>query len=117
MFCKRSKNADTGANFQNGDTRFFRNYHFPDRSQSAKENEGGGLNDSIWAVIASVVKNYNLSPDYVLYDISYINITMLNLVLPTYDKKKKESEFDSSKDANVPGRFNKNQEEVIVRKR
>ena len=41
---------------------------------------------------------------------------MLNLVLPTYDSKKKD-DFKKELDANVPGRFNKNENEVIVRKR
>ena len=46
------------------------------------------MNDSIWAVIAGTAKAYNLAPDYVLYEMSYVNTLMYGSVLPSYDPDK-----------------------------
>ena len=37
-----------------------------------------------------IAKEYNLSPDYVLYDMSYANLIMYNAVLPSYDTESKD---------------------------
>lgn len=37
-----------------------------------------------------MVKAYNLSPDYVLYDMSYANVLLYGAVLPSYDNEKTE---------------------------
>lgn len=62
-------------------------FHFPDRDKPAADDEGGG-NDSIWAVVAGTVKAYNLPIDYVLYDMSYVNMIMYGAVLPSYRSRK-----------------------------
>lgn len=41
------------------------------------------MNDSVWAVIAGIVKAYNLPIDYVLYDLSYTNLVMYGAVIPS----------------------------------
>ena len=46
------------------------------------------MNDSIWAVVAGTAKAYNLAPEYVLYDMSYVNTLMFGSVLPTYDPER-----------------------------
>ena len=40
------------------------------------------MNDSIWAVVAGTVKAYNLPIDYVLYELSYVNMIMYGAVRP-----------------------------------
>lgn len=39
-------------------------------------------------MIAGTAKAYNLTPDYVLYEMSYVNTLMYGSVLPTYDPDK-----------------------------
>ena len=68
--------------------------HFPDRTQSSSSEESGELNDSIWAVIGGFAKGYDLTFDYVLYNISYTNMIMYGAILPTYDKKKNDGKKD-----------------------
>lgn len=46
------------------------------------------MNDSIWAVVAGVAKAYNLSLDYVLYNMSYANMILYGAVLPSYGRDK-----------------------------
>ena len=75
-------------------SRFFRAYHFPCRTQSSSSEESGELNDSIWAVVGGFAKGYNLTFDYVLYNISYTNMIMYGAILPTYDKKKNDGKKD-----------------------
>lgn len=38
--------------------------------------------------MAGTVKAYNLTPDYVLHKMSYVNLVMFNAVLPSYNRKK-----------------------------
>ena len=66
---------------------FFCAYRFPSRNKS---DEGGGDNNSVWAIIAGISKNYVLPFDYVLYEMSFANVQMYNAVLPTYDSDKKD---------------------------
>ena len=91
-------NADT-----NGAGRFFRAYHFPDRSKpdEADESESGERNDSVWAIVAGTVKAYNFSLEYVLYDLSYANLIMLGAVLPTYDSAKGKGKGDKKTNQKV----------------
>lgn len=58
--------------------------------------------------MAGVAKAYNLSFEYVLYELSYKNLIMFSAVLPSYDfdskddKKAKEVEtFDAGDPANI----------------
>lgn len=48
-----------------------------------------------------VCKSYTLRPDYVLYDMSYANVTMYLNVLPSYDdKEEKDNIIDADDPAN-----------------
>jgi hypothetical protein len=62
-------------------------------------------------------KAYRLAPDYILYQMSYINVALYSSVLPSYDEKKKENEqdFDESKDANDPDNFTNDETEMVVK--
>ena len=73
---------------QDGACRFFRAYRFPSRSKHAQEDEGDG-NDSIWAVVSGTVKTYGLTPDYVLYEMSYANVMLYSSVIPEYRSRHK----------------------------
>lgn len=46
-----------------------------------------------------------MTPNEVLWDISYDNIIMYSAATPQYDDKK-EPEWDATKDASNPGNFN-----------
>ena len=72
----------------NADRRFFRSYFFPARNQPAAPDERSERNDSIWALVAGTVKAFCLPIDYVLYDMSYVNMIMYGAVLPSYNPKK-----------------------------
>ncbi|MDR0429366.1 MAG: hypothetical protein LBH58_02665 [Tannerellaceae bacterium] len=75
---------------------FFRYFNFPDRDKSSPEDKGDGdRNDSIWAVVAGIVKSYNLPIDYVLYEMSYANMIMYASVLPGYSDKNKGAGKDN----------------------
>ena len=56
----------------------------------------------IWAVVGGVVKNFMLTPDYVLWRMSYDNIIMYSAVLPSYDPdgktEDKELDFEDLED-------------------
>jgi hypothetical protein len=39
-------------------------------------------------MIAGIVKAYNWTLDYVLYELSYVNMIMYSSVLPSYDSNK-----------------------------
>lgn len=41
-------------------------------------------------MIGGVAKAYNLTFDYVLYEMSYVNVVMYSSVLPSYDDNKEE---------------------------
>lgn len=56
---------------------FFRSYRFPQRNKS---DEGSGDNNSVWAIVAGISKNYVLPFDYVLYEMSFTNVQMYNAV-------------------------------------
>jgi len=36
------------------------------------------------------MKAFNLTPDYVLYEMSYVNVIMYGATLPVYDSKRKD---------------------------
>lgn len=74
---------------------FFCSYRFPSRHQS---NEGSGDNNSVWAIIAGISKNYVLPFDYVLYEMSFANVQMYNAVLPTYDSESKKDKKKKDND-------------------
>lgn len=66
-------------------------------------------------MIAAFQKSYNQTLEYVLYDISYLNVKMYSSVLPS-ETTKKENDFNEKLDANVPGRFNSGENETVVRR-
>lgn len=67
-------------------------------------------------MIYSWFKDMNLTPDYVLYEMSYENLIMYSRAAPHFDDEdSKEVEWDESKDANNPDNFTNNDEEVFVR--
>lgn len=53
-------------------------------------------------MIAGVAKAYNLTPDYVLYKMSYTNTILYSAVLPSYDSKEKEPKKEKVIDADDP---------------
>lgn len=58
-------------------------------------------------MVAGIVKNFNVSFDYALYEMSMVNVQMYNAVLPSYDDEKQEKPKNVI-DANDP----KNQSKV-----
>ena len=72
---------------------FFRVYRFPARGGADSADEGSG-NNSVWAIIAGVVKSFGVTFETALYDMSYVNVVMYMRTLPDYsatkDKKGKE---------------------------
>lgn len=76
---------------------FFRFYNFPSRDKSVADDKD--RNDSIWAIIASVAKSYNLTFDYVLDNMTMANMTMYSAVLPNYSYNgNKSSKSDENED-------------------
>ncbi|MEL7586663.1 MAG: hypothetical protein AAGU19_08100 [Prolixibacteraceae bacterium] len=53
-------------------------------------------------MIAGVAKGYNLTPDYVLYKMSYANVIMYSAVLPSYDDEKESKEDEEVINADDP---------------
>lgn len=62
---------------------------------------------SLWgAFISPICKKYGWTFDYVMWEISYQNLRMMQLdEIEVYSKDKDEVEFDESKDANNPDNF------------
>lgn len=57
-------------------------------------------------MILGMCKNLGVSPDYVLYEMTYENLIMYGYATPTYDEEdEKGIKFDESKDANNPDNF------------
>lgn len=81
---------------------FFRHNHFPARYKSVEEDDE--RNDSVWATVASFVKNFNVSFDYVLNDMPFVNIIMYNRTLPDYnlDKDKDKKGTKNKRKSNKP---------------
>lgn len=54
-------------------------------------------------MIGGVAKSYNLTIDYVLYELSYTNLIMYSAVLPSYnsDKKKPKGTKEEKKGMSV----------------
>jgi hypothetical protein len=59
------------------------------------------MTDSIWAVVAGVVKALGLQIDYVLYEMSYANLTLYSASLPTYSKPKKDAGAGKSEEKDI----------------
>ncbi len=59
------------------------------------------MNDSIWAVVAGTVKGFNLPIDYVLYDMSYVNLIMFGAVLPSYHSQTDGKAGDKDKQEEI----------------
>lgn len=58
-----------------------------------------------------------LTPEYILYEMSYANVALYSSIIPSYDKKKKgDDNFDSSKDANNPDNFKDDSDEIVVKR-
>lgn len=56
-----------------------------------------------------------LSPDQILYEISYANVALYSSIIPSGTKPKKEQNFDASKDANNPDNFKASEEIIVVK--
>lgn len=64
-------------------------------------------------MILSWAKNLNVTPDYVLYEMTYENLIMYSAATPQFDDEK--DEWDDSLDANNPDNFKKfNDKEIFV---
>lgn len=48
-------------------------------------------------MVAGVAKAYGLTPDYVLYEMSYTNVIMYGAVLPSYRNGSKGNQQDAQK--------------------
>ena len=48
--------------------------------------------------MAGAVKGFNLPIDYVLYDISYVNVIMYSATLPSYESKRDKNSPDKKQD-------------------
>jgi hypothetical protein len=59
----------------------------------------------------------SMTPDYILYEMSYVNMALYSSILPPMDspKSKKENSFDESTDANDPDNFNNDETETVVK--
>ena len=55
----------------------------------------------------------NTTPEYVLYEMSYVNLLMYAYAVPSYDDVG-EDIWDDRLDANNPDNFNDNEEEDFV---
>jgi hypothetical protein len=71
------------------------------------------LNDSIWAVVLGASKNLGVTPDYILYGMTYENLILYSMTIPEMDfdkDKKKENDRWTEEcdrlDANVPDNKN-----------
>lgn len=64
-------------------------------------------------MILGWAKNLNVSPNYVLYEMSYENLLLYSKATPCYDDEK--DEWDEALDANNPNNFkDSNNEEIFV---
>lgn len=68
-------------------------------------------------MILGVCKNIGCTPDYALYEMSYANVILYSRATPTYEDikegKEKKKKWDDSLDANNPGNFSIEGEEVV----
>lgn len=58
-----------------------------------------------------------MTPEYILYEISYANVALYSSIIPSGQNKKKEQDFDASKDANNPDNFKESEETIVVKSR
>ena len=70
-------------------------YHPDQRDES---NESGGLN-SPWAMIAGLMKSFNLSKEQILWEYSWLNLVMM--AAPYSGSTKKEGKTDTVDDIPV----------------
>lgn len=59
------------------------------------------MNDSIWALVLGMVKLLGVSPDYVLWEMSWENLVLYSHACPAYGRVD-DGGWDTSKDANDP---------------
>lgn len=97
---------------------FFKHNYFPKRSKRAEKDSE--KSDSIWAVVYNTAKNLGVSPDYVLNEMSYLNVLMYNSATPSYDiecSKTNEVEWTAEMDridANNPSNFKTENDETEI---
>lgn len=60
------------------------------RSKQAKKHSGSG--DSIWGSVYNLSRIFETTPEYVLYEISYVNLIMYASSVPSFDDEKKEDD-------------------------
>jgi hypothetical protein len=74
--------------------------------------------------VAGVAKNYSLTPDYVLHEMSYANMILYSSVIPSYDDLKKSRDkkqedgpkYDERLDANNPKNFTTGKDREVVKR-
>ena len=68
-------------------------------------------------MVAGICKGFNLTFDYVLYDMSYANAILYSSVLPSFDSEKEKPKYEKSKDANDPNNFKNIGTNKVITKR
>lgn len=53
-------------------------------------------------MVAGIIKGFNFTMDYVLYELSYANMIMLGAVLPSYDSKRNKEKRQDVINASDP---------------
>lgn len=74
--------------------------------------------------MAGVAKNYSLTPDYVLYEMSYANMILYSSVIPSYEDLKNSKttkpdgapKYDERLDANNPDNFKTGKDREVVKR-
>lgn len=59
-------------------------------------------------------KGLGVSPEAVLYDYSYANLSLYSAATPQFDDEQ-PPEWDAALDANNPDNFNNDEEEIFVK--
>ena len=84
-------------------------------NKHAGENQGSGT-DSPWSIIIGWAKNIGATPEEILYDYSYANLSLYSAATPQFDDEQ-PPKWDAKLDANNPENFtdDEDEEEVFVK--
>lgn len=62
------------------------------------------------------MKNMGVTPEYALYEMSYVNLILYGAVTPSYDDAETgEKGFDATLDANDPRNFRGEENETVIK--